>query len=242
MKNILLTSSALVIACLFTAGPSNAQQEPLSYENRQAIVKDVIEHFKANPEDLVEAIIQWRERAKPKDVATHHVLNAEPIQPALSGNAKGDVVVFEFVDYGCEPCRKVSGELMDVVNSDPKAAVVHYDYPISGEDGLNAALDFLAVKAKGGNWKEVRDILVTEGSKPETRIKALAQSNVEIGTPERAAAIATIRKNRDIAKTAGVTVLPAIVVQSGEHVIALNGEIAPNAIAAAISKVRAQSR
>jgi protein-disulfide isomerase-like protein with CxxC motif len=116
--------------------------------------------------------------------------------------------------------------------------IVHRDFPHSSIDAVQASLDLISAASKGGDWQAMRRIYLVEGIAPETRIKALAASGVEVTNDDRAKASDTMAKSKALAEKAGVTGLPAIIVVVGGKVQALTGPQSKDAILAAIASVR----
>lgn len=229
-----ILSPALAIAIL--AATAQASAQPLSRDDRQAIVQDVIEHFRRNPQELVEAIVDWRKR-QAEDVKT-----AAPPDAPVSGNPGGDVTVFEFSDYGCEPCRRLSTAVDAVAAKDGSVRIVHHDYPVSGSDAMAASMDLASVYASGGNWQALRAAYLAQGVAPETRIAALSAAGLQAGSEGSKEAAALLTANRALAARAGVAQMPAIIVAAGDKVQALSGAMAEAEVAAAVAAIRQAAR
>jgi len=218
---------AIAFAMALTAG-ANAQA--LTEVDRQAIINGVVQHFREHPQELVEAILDWREKETAK--------LAKPAPVPVTGNPSGDVVVYEFQDYGCQACREAGSVLDRLAAEDGAISIVHYDHPVSGQEAVSAALDLVAANAAGGDYAAARKVLLENGDGPETRTKALQAAGVGPTVLDRAAAAETLRNNRDLAAKTGIGQLPAVVVVSGTRMIPLSGKINYEDLQAAVSSVR----
>lgn len=221
-----IVASALAFTMLLAG---TAASQTLSEADRKAIVADVIKHFRENPQELVEAIVSWREK------------EAAALRQAAvptSGNPAGDVTIFEFPDYGCEPCRKLSAAVDHVAAKDGKVRVVHHDHPSSGQDAVAAALDLLAAHASGKDWSALRRAYIAQGVAPEYRIKALDAASINIPSESRASGRDVLVTNRALAAKAGIADLPAIIVSAGGKVQALSGALTAADVEAAVRRLR----
>jgi protein-disulfide isomerase len=204
----------------------------LSDEDRTLIVEEVIDHFKNNPSELVEAIMNWREKAQSS------VVEAKFPTP-MSGNPSGDVTIFEFPDYGCEPCNAVSRTIDKIASNDKGVGVVHHDLPRSGGVlAVQAANEIIAVNAIGGDWTHLRATYLNQGIQPETRLKALNDIKVQPLSLDTPTALNNIRANNELAKKTGLASQPAIVIAVGDKVQALNGNITEAMVQEAIKALR----
>src|SRR5690606_23241054 len=111
------TALALLIPSISTAEEVAVK---LSEEDRRLIINEVVSYFKENPAELVEAIIDWREK-------TEKAVNTPEMPFPISGNPSGDVTIFEFPDYGCKACNVVSTIIDKVASEDRGVGIVHHD-------------------------------------------------------------------------------------------------------------------
>lgn len=229
-----------ILAAFLVAAMSSTvalAQEPikLSDADRALVVRDVVDYFRKHPDELVESIVKWRES---QSGALAKAQSDAALPDPVTGRADAPVAVLEFGDYGCGDCNAVSSALDAVVLADKDVRIVHRDFPHSSIDAVQASLDLISAASKGGDWQAMRRIYLVEGIAPETRIKALAASGVEVTNEDRAKASDTMAKSKALAEKAGVTALPAIIVVVGGKVQALTGPQSRDAILAAVASVR----
>jgi protein-disulfide isomerase len=97
----------------------------------------------------------------------------DPNTPVL-GNPVGDINVVEFFDYHCGYCKKVAGDLKELIATDPGIRLVMKEYPILGEDSVTAAKAALAA-AKQGRYREMHEVLMAyRGQFTQPALEALA--------------------------------------------------------------------
>lgn len=227
MKNAI---KALIISASLTFVTSASSAMTIANDDRALIVKEVVEYFKSNPQELVEAIIGWRE------TSTNTV--SEALNQPVSGNRNGDVVIFEFIDFDCKPCV-LNAKIIDAVTlKDGDIAVVHYDLPISSKDAAAASLEVIAASQITPAWTKVREHYLNEGVGPEARLKALDVANLRPDQLNLKGAMQTIRQNREAAKTAGVTNPPAIVISVNNVFHPFTGPLTEELLTAEIQRLR----
>lgn len=212
-------------------------QEPikLTDSDRQQVVNEVIDYFKKNPQELVEAIVKWREGQQSEAVKPEAA--AERFPDPVTGRAEAPVSILEFSDYGCATCNAVGSTLKEIASMDPDIRVIHRDSPRSSIDATAASIDMISAAANGGNWEAMREIYLKEGIKPETRIKALSASGVQVSNEDRRKAAKTMEISTRLAERAGVTELPAIIIVVGKKVQALAGPQTKESILQAVASV-----
>lgn len=64
----------------------------------------------------------------------------------VAGNPEGDVTLVEFYDYNCPYCRQMTPIVMELVESDPQLRLVLRDWPVLGEQSVEASRVALALK------------------------------------------------------------------------------------------------
>ncbi|MDW9478949.1 thioredoxin domain-containing protein [Sinorhizobium meliloti] len=225
-------SRALVLATMLIPSAAHAQQSRLSDEDRRGIVNEVIEHFRKNPEELVEAIAAAK---RPEAMAGADAFVGSAVDPWY-GPADAPISIMVFSDYGCAPCNDVEKILDRIAASRGDVKIVHRDYPVSGEHSVAASLDIIqAFNAKPQvDWMKLRRELMEKGVAPEYRIEALRFAGVDQSAEASAAVKLTLLKNRELARRAGVSTLPAVIVMKGDGVVPISGDVTEEGINEAI--------
>lgn len=212
-------------------------QEPIKLTDidRQQVVNEVIDYFKKNPQELVEAIVKWREGQQGETPKPE--VSTERFPDPVTGRAEAPVSILEFSDYGCAPCNKVAAILKEVASMDADIRIIHRDSPRSSMDATAASIDMISAAAAGGDWQAMRAVYMKDGVQPETRIKALDTAGVEVSNDDRRKAAKTMETSTRLAERAGVTELPAIIIVVGKKVQALAGPQTKESILQAVASV-----
>lgn len=138
---------------LFFLSPARgAEPAPAS---REEIEKIVEEYLLEHPEILNEMIrrLEAKETAARAEAAVG-ALKAQRGEiendgySIVAGNPNGDVTLVEFFDYNCGFCRKGRPEVEALLQADPNVRLVLKEFPILGDESLEAARVALAL-AKG---------------------------------------------------------------------------------------------
>jgi len=87
-------------------------------------------------------------------------LERDPGAPVL-GNPDGDVTIVEFFDYNCPYCKRIAGDLKQLIAEDRGVRLVSREWPILGEDSLFATQIALAAWRQG-KYAEIHDALMAQ--------------------------------------------------------------------------------
>lgn len=162
----------LILALSLALVPFSAAAFDLSNmtdEERAAFRAEIRDYLLENPEVLIEAIsvLESREAeaAAERDVAlvaaNREALISDP-RDWTGGNPEGDVVLVEFLDYRCGFCKRAHPEVAALLAADPGIRLVIKEFPILGEQSLQASKFALAVKLLAGDdaYKAASDALM----------------------------------------------------------------------------------
>lgn len=225
-------SRALVLATMLIPSAALAQQPRLSDEDRKAVVGEVIDYFRKNPDELIGAITEAR---RPDAKSGPEAFAGSAVDPWY-GREDAAISIMVFSDYGCAPCNDVEKILDRIADARSDVKIVHRDYPVSGEHSVAASLDVIQafnVKPRA-DWMALRRELMAKGVAPEYRIEALRAAGIDQTGETGAAVKLTLLKNRELARRAGVTTLPAVIVMKGEGVVPISGDVTEAGINEAI--------
>jgi protein-disulfide isomerase len=225
-----------LIAFVFLSGVVCASDvQNLSKADREAIISGVVSYFKEHPDQIVEAIMNWRSQG---GANSELVSSLDPI----SGNFEGDVTIIEFIDMGCAPCRTMSSRIASVAAADKGIRVVSKDYPVSGADSVHAARQLLMASYIDDTRTKMAKLLVS-GSRFDRKAidDAAAESISGSVTPIVLDRVnKTLERNRKLAATLGIKELPATIVMSGSEMKVMTGLQTDADIAASVASLRAK--
>lgn len=150
LRRLALTGATLLSLGLTSA---QAQQQPLTPDQRKAVTELVRETLLKNPELIQEALMELEKRNQVAQVeAQKSALTAEkanlvdPASSVIAGNPQGDVTIVEFMDYNCGFCKRAMDDVRALAKDDPKLKIVIKDFPILGPDSVEASRVAIATK------------------------------------------------------------------------------------------------
>lgn len=135
----------------------------------------------------------------------------------MSGDPAGEVTVIEFFDYRCGFCKRVAGSVTQLQKDDARVRIVYKDFPILGDDSMQAAKAALASQAQGRHQAFHEALLAANGDLSREHVLQIA-SEVGLDTKKLVADmenpewLTIIERNRALAKDLGITGTPAFVV------------------------------
>lgn len=170
-------SALLTSVCLLTTAAAALDMSTMTEADRVTLREEIRNYLIENPEVLVEAmdVLQSRqeEAATKQDeqLVTENLAGlTEDAASWVGGNPEGDVTIVEFMDYRCGYCRKAYSEIEELVKSDGNIRFILKEYPILGEDSVQASRFAVAVLQLHGNdaYKQAHDALITMRGQPDT--------------------------------------------------------------------------
>ena len=150
---------AVLLAALL---PASAQTiSPAQRTEFEKIIKD---YLVAHPEVLQEAFSELEKRQAVADAAKHQAAvkdNAQALfnssRQVVLGNPQGDVTMVEFFDYNCGYCKRALADMMELMKSDAKLRVVLKEFPVLGENSVEAARVSVAARMQDPTGKKFLD-------------------------------------------------------------------------------------
>lgn len=188
LRRLIVAASAVALAvCVLAANrPSAAADETFSATQRSAIESIVRDYLLRNPELMQEVLAELEKRqsaaeaAKAKAAVKNNAtaLFNSPRQIVL-GNPQGDVTLVEFFDYNCGFCKRALGDLVNLIQEDPKLRVVLKDFPVLGQGSVEAAQVAIAAQLQSKDPKKYFDfhqkLLLHRGQADKARALAIAK-------------------------------------------------------------------
>ena len=143
--------AAVMLALALPAAAQTAQ--PMTDAQKAQLGAFVRDYIMQHPEVIQDALVELDRRQKEAEkVATRKALGevagslVKSPRNIVVGNPDGDVTLVEFFDYNCGYCKRSLADLREMIKSDPKLRVVIRDFPVLGQDSVEAT--FAAVAAK----------------------------------------------------------------------------------------------
>jgi protein-disulfide isomerase len=228
-----LRISAIAIAALAGIGlfvlPHYLVAEPApggsSSPDRAATEKIVREYLLSNPQILREVAEKLRE----KDAAEAETARADVFRKDASeiydsehqvvlGNPNGDVTLVEFFDYNCGYCKQALADTEELLRSDKKLRLVLKEFPVLGQDSVDAARVALAVYSQAPDkyFDFHRQLLSSEAATAEVALGIASKLGLDQGKLSAAIADPKVEANlgavQKLAKQLGINGTPTYVI------------------------------
>jgi protein-disulfide isomerase len=153
--------AAVCAAMLVAALPQASRADEFSASQKGEIESTVRAYLVAHPEVLQEAMTELEKRQTAAEAEKHKtavkdntaMLFSSPRQVNL-GNPQGNVTFVEFFDYNCGYCKRAMGDMLTLLNDDPKLKVVLKEFPVLGPGSVEAAQVAVAVRMQDKTGKK----------------------------------------------------------------------------------------
>ncbi len=145
-----------------------------------AILRDALKRDPSILRDAFGAIQESEERnratAQRAGIAAHRAALFDDAADPVRGNPRGNVSIVEFFDVRCPYCKRLHGEIVDLLRRDPQVRVVMKDIPILGPQSVVASRALLAAQRQG-KYVELHDALMRlRGEPTDAAIRTEAQA------------------------------------------------------------------
>ena len=138
----------------------------------------------------------------------------------ILGNPDGDVTLVEFFDYNCPYCKQVMPHIPALIDSDPNLKIIIKEFPILGQDSVDAARVSVAVHQAGGDYWAFHEAMFT-GRGTVTAEKAMtiaAGMGLDVVALEQAAGDSDVddvlKNSYAIAEALSINGTPAFIIGS----------------------------
>lgn len=225
-----LLAGSLALATLAVT-PSLAG-DPLGRADVEAIVR---EYLVAHPEVIEEAMQALEKKQAQEASAKQAALIGErgnvlfdSSRQVVLGNPDGDVTLVEFFDYNCGYCKRALGDMLTLIEKDPKLRIVLKEFPVLGPGSVDAAKVAIAVSriAPGKYLEFHKRLLATRGQIDKAKAMEVASAiGINASTLDEALAhkevAATLEEVYGLAQGLGLSGTPSYII---------GGEVVPGAI------------
>ena len=173
-----LAAGAVIAASLSVGAWAGSFSEAQQNEIGELVKKYLL----ANPEILRDAFVELerRENAAKEKLAQKGISdNAETLYQSklsyVAGNAEGDITMVEFFDYNCGFCKRAFGDVLSILDSDPKLRLVVKEFPILGPGSVFASRAAIASKEQGKYWEFHVALMQARGALDEAKVIKIAE-------------------------------------------------------------------
>ena len=220
--NLLASGAFALVTVLAAAAPAGAFDDAQKKEIGDLVRQYLID----NPEVLLEAqdaLQAKREQASAAKASAAIDKNKQELFSDTSdlvlGNPKGDVTVVEFFDYNCTYCKHAIKDMSALIKSDPNVRFVLKEFPILGQDSIEAhkiALAFRAIAPEKYGQFHMALLGGQAHADKETALKvaeSLGVSKAEIAKQVAAnAGQQSVKSSYELADALGINGTPAYVI------------------------------
>ena len=236
---VLLAAAALAILALTFWAGSRWGGSALSEAEVQQLVRDTI---LANPEIVPQALEKYQANQMASAIDAVRPVLEKPFSGAWIGNAKGDVTLTVFTDYGCVFCRAALPDIDRLVREDKGVKVVFRELPIIAPQSKDAAIAALAA-ARQGRYDAFHHAMFAAGSLDRSAIETAStragvildgrsDAGVDVRLFER-----EIDNNLALAQQLNINATPSMII--GSRLIA--GAVGYDALKQAVADARVAS-
>jgi protein-disulfide isomerase len=218
---------------LWPAGNAAYAQAPVFSDAQKGAMREIIkEYLLQNPEVIQEAMAELEKRQKEGENQARLKIMKDKTGPLFTaahnmpyGNPKGDVTIVEFFDYNCGFCRRGIADLQKIIADDKNVRVITKDFPVLGQESVEAATVAVALKQQftaDKMWAFHQKLFAVRGKIGKQQALDAAKElsadmtrlNKDMGNPGVRSAI---EENVQLADALGVTGTPSYVV--GEDIV-----------------------
>ena len=147
-RKAIFAAAFVLAAC--SAPAWSAEFSPSQKTEIEGIVRS---YLLAHPEVLRDVSVELEKKQKAEEeqqrkqamAGSHDELYNSKFQ-AVVGNPKGKVNLVEFFDYNCGYCKRALGDLNNLIKAEPELRVVLKDFPVLGQNSIDAAMVASAVR------------------------------------------------------------------------------------------------
>ena len=228
----------------------NDPQTEFSDSQEEDIRKILRSYLLDNPEILIEmsGVLQERQVLAEKENTKKNFTNLINERDGYTNAAdrkNAKVAVIELFDYHCGYCKRASGLVQEIANSQKDVVVSFREYPILRPESQTAAIAALAARNQGKYLDFHFALMDTSGTLTEERIFDIARDqNIDVdklqAVMNNPAIHDAVLTTRNIAESIGVSGTPAFIVASleGDFLEVISG-FSPDRVNTAIEAARA---
>ncbi|MCA8879698.1 MAG: DsbA family protein [Rhodobacteraceae bacterium] len=216
-----------LIALGIGAAPARALDlNAMSDAERDAFQAQVRAYLLEHPEVIMEAVavLEQRQQAQQGEadktmISDNKAAIFEDGVSWVGGNPDGDVTLVEFMDYRCGYCRRAFDDVASLVESDGNIRFVVKEFPILGEDSVQAARFAIATREVAGDAayeKAHNSLMKLQGPVNDAALSRLAR-DLDLDGPailaamDDAAVTEEIRANHALAQKLAINGTPTFV-------------------------------
>ncbi len=216
MKRILY----FLTLCLFViTHPAKAEfSEPEKQQIRQIIEK----YLKQNPEILFDLIVNYSNQKSEDAKKSAMSLTYDSEGDGTMGNMDASFTIYEYSDYNCGYCKRLSNTLQKLIGEDDDLLIVVKEFPILAESSVLAAKAALAAQEQSKFVEFHLTLMTSVGGITKDSLQSIA-TMVGLDLSLFNEAISSnrfdkiLKRNMDAGRAIGIEGTPALII--GDQII-----------------------
>ncbi|WP_198378090.1 DsbA family protein [Neoroseomonas rubea] len=215
---------AFLLAAAGTLIGGRAIAQSFTQAQREEIVSILRDALRRDPSILRDAFgaiqaaeEQERTGAQRAAIAAHRQALFGDAADPVRGNPRGNVTIVEFADMRCPFCKRLHGEMTQLLSRDAQVRVIMKDLPILGPQSVVAARALLAAQRQG-KYPQLFDALMLLRGEPTDEVIREEAARVGLDVPrllremEDPAIQRRLDANIALARTLRIEGTPALVI------------------------------
>lgn len=215
---------AFLLAAAGTLIGGRAIAQSFTQAQREEIVSILRDALRRDPSILRDAFgaiqaaeEQERTGAQRAAIAAHRQALFGDAADPVRGNPRGNVTIVEFADMRCPFCKRLHGEMTQLLSRDAQVRVIMKDLPILGPQSVVAARALLAAQRQG-KYPQLFDALMVLRGEPTDEVIREEAARVGLDVPrllremEDPAIQRRLDANIALARTLRIEGTPALVI------------------------------
>tara|TARA_B100000989_G_C19444720_1_gene428956 strand:+ start:202 stop:912 length:711 start_codon:yes stop_codon:yes gene_type:complete len=206
--------------CLFLiTHPAKAE---FSETEKQQIKQIIEEYLNQNPELLFDIIVSYSSQKSEDAKRSAMSLTYDSEGDGTIGNPDAALIIYEYSDYNCGYCKRLSNTLQTLISEDDDLLIVVKEFPILAKSSVLAAKAALAAEEQGKFTEFHFNLMTSLGGITENSLQNIAKM-VGLDLSLFNEAISSnrfdkiLQRNMNAGRAIGIEGTPALVI--GEQII-----------------------
>ena len=206
--------------CLFLI-TSSAKAE-FSESEKQQIQQIIEKYLHQNPEILFDLIVTYSNQKSEDDKKSAMSLTYDSEGDGTMGNPDASFIIYEYSDYNCGYCKRLSNTLQTLIGEDDDLLIVVKEFPILAKSSVLAAKAALAAEEQGKFAEFHLTLMTSVGGITENSLLSIA-TMVGLDLSLFKQAISSnrfdkiLKRNMDAGQAIGIEGTPALLI--GDQII-----------------------
>ncbi len=157
LAGVFVILALIIVFAISSYFPPNAPDTTAITDEQRPAIEDIVrEYLLQNPEIIRDSLIELdrRDQLAQADIQQQAITQYSDLifssdTDFVVGNPNGDVTLVEYFDYNCGFCRRAVADLDRLLQEDPNLRVVLKEFPVLGQESIEAARVAIASIGQG---------------------------------------------------------------------------------------------